>query len=218
MWKTRSLSAAVASLAIGTVAAGLAARADTLDQDHARDEMNERANDVRLDLPRTAAGAIDVDKLAAEIRAALDAGARDIRIRDAALSAADVQALRQVIARFDFERVRVREDGNRLRVDLRNDDRDDVRRRIEIRDRDDDRRDRNEIRVERREDARRPERVETVARADVDRPDKVERVEKAERPEKVERVEKAERVERPEKTERPERAEHGDRPDRSERH
>src|SRR5690349_7836373 len=117
MWKIRSISAAVASAVIAGTAAGLAAaRADTLDRDHRRDEAQERVREVRLDLPRTAAGAIDVDKLAAEIRAALAAGAHEIRIRDAALSAADMQALRQAIAQFDFERVRIREDGNRVQI------------------------------------------------------------------------------------------------------
>jgi hypothetical protein len=213
MWKTRTISAAVASLAIGSVAAGLTARAETLDRDHGRDEVKQ-VREARLDLPRNAAGAIDVDRLAAEIRAALAAGARDIRIRDTVTSAADLQALRQAIAKFDFERVRIREEGNRIRVDLRDDDREEFRRRIEVRRNDDDRnevrkrveirdrdddRDRREIRVERRDDADRPERIEKVAR-----------------------VEKAERVERPEKAERPERAERaehgGDRPDRSGRH
>jgi hypothetical protein len=235
MRKTRIISAAVASLAIGSVAAGLSARADTFGRDHERDEVRQQAREVRLDLPRNAAGAIDVDRLAAEIRAALDAGARDIRLRGTVMSAADVQALRQVAARFDFERVRIREENNRVRVDLRRDDRDEfrrrievrrndgdrneVRKRIEIRDRDDDR-DRREIRVERRDDADRPERIEKVAR--VERPEKAERVEKVERierPEKTERVERAERPERMERAERPERDEHGgDRPDRSGRH
>lgn len=219
MWKTRSIAATIASLAIGGVATGLAAaHAETYDGYAPRDDAKERLREVRLMLPRTATGAVDAEKLAAEIRAALAAGARDIRIRDTALSAADLRALRRVVARFDFERVRIREDDNRVRVELRNEDRDEIRRRIEVR-RDDDRDDfrkrieirdrddnrvRNEVRVERREnDGRRPERVE-VAR--VERPEKAERVEKAERPEKVERAEKAERPEHHDRVERPDRS------------
>jgi hypothetical protein len=246
MWKTRTITVAVASIAITGVATAFAA--DRHDGDRFdRHEANEQARDVRLDLPRTAAGAVDTDKLGAQIRALLGEGVREIRIRDTVMSAADVQALRRIAARFDFERVRIREDGNRLRVELRNEDRadfrridvrkkdegfrkrvevrkdddGDVRKRIEVR-RDDDGNDfRERIEVGRDDDRVRNE-VRVEAPRDVVRPDRIEkvaRVEKVERVEHPDRVEHVERVERPEKAERPERPEHGgDRPDRSGRH
>src|SRR5581483_3596890 len=56
-------------------------------------------------------------RLIVEIRAGLTRGARDIRFRDSTLSAQDVKTLRELAARFGFERVRIRDDGPpRVRV------------------------------------------------------------------------------------------------------
>src|SRR4051812_12705793 len=53
---------------------------------------NERA-EVKLALPRTATGAIDVDKLLALVRDQVAAGAREIQFRGATLTEADVRSL-----------------------------------------------------------------------------------------------------------------------------
>jgi len=53
---------------------------------------NERA-EAKLAIPRTATGAIDVDKLLALVRDQIAAGAREIQFRGATLTAADVQSL-----------------------------------------------------------------------------------------------------------------------------
>ena len=56
------------------------------------ENQNERA-EVKLAVPRTATGAVDVDKLLALVRDQIAAGAREIQFRGATLTAADVQSL-----------------------------------------------------------------------------------------------------------------------------
>src|SRR4051795_9266849 len=179
MWKLRLL-AALLSVPFAGIATGLAAvPRDTGERLESRrdHEQQDRAREARLTLPRTASGGIDVPKLITEIRAAITRGATEIRFRDAVLTAEDVKTLRELAARFGFERVRVREDGRRVRVDFREEDRDDAHNRAEVR-KDDDRgrRDGRDAQAGRRVDAR-PERIVRAERA--------EKAERAERPEKA---------------------------------
>jgi hypothetical protein len=170
MWKTRTVTAAVALAA--AAAAFAAVRSDLDERPGVRGERTAR--EARVALPRTAGGAIDVPKLIVELRAAITRGARDIRFQDATLSASDAATLRELSARFGFEGVRIREGGHRVRVDFRDTDRDGLRKRVD---------------AEGRERARGPERIQKVERAE--RPEKNERAEKAERPERGERPERS---------------------------
>jgi transcription termination factor Rho len=172
MWKHRTLAAAIASLALCGCASAMAAVRDDVDRiDARRDRDDGRAREARLSVPRTAAGAIDVPKLIVEIRAALTRGARDIRFRDTRLTADEAKTLAELAARFGFERVRIREQGHRVRVDFHDAERDD--------------RQHAELRRDLRDDARRPERVERVERR--------ETAERGERPERHERADRADR-------------------------
>lgn len=172
MRKTRTVTAAVVLAMTATAAAFAAVRSDLDERPGVRNER--AAREARLALPRTAGGAIDVPKLIVELRAAITRGARDIRFRDSSLSADDAATLRELSARFGFEGVRIREEGHRVRVDFRDTDRDELRKRVD---------------AEGRERVRRPERIEKVERAE--RPEKNERAEKAERPERGERPERS---------------------------
>src|SRR5919198_1528073 len=161
----RIIAALIATLGI---ASPLAARAQSDDvrredrREDRREEGREDRREMRLDVPRNAAGAIDLDKLAAEIRQLFDQGVREVRIREEGLSAQERAQLsdlaRQLAAQLGVERLRVRDEGNRLRIDLRNE-------RVE--------------RPEREERAERPERNERV-----ERPERAERMERPERPER----------------------------------
>src|SRR5262249_18309491 len=139
------------------------------------DMRREARQEVRLDVPRNADGTIDTTKLTDEIRQLFQQGAREVRIREANLSAQErdqlAQLARQLGADLGVERLRVREEGDRLRIELR------AAR--------EDRAERREDRAERRED-----RVEREAQR--------EKVERPERNERAERPERAERAERPE--------------------
>ena len=151
-----------------------------------------------IDLPRNAAGALDLDRLLAEIRALFQQGVRDVRIGEEGLTAQERQQLAKFAAnlggQLNLERVRVRDENNRLRIDLHNER--EARNEREER-RDARREDRREDRAERREDRR----------ENLQRPERNERAERNERPEHAERNERAERVERPERAERAERPE-----------
>jgi hypothetical protein len=200
----RIIAALVASIGIsGPLIQGVRAQSNPV---HREDREGER-DEVRLDVPRQANGAIDLDKLAAEIRQAFRNGAEEVRVRERGLSAQERRQLadlaRQLAAQLGAARVIVRNDDDRLRIELRDkrEARDD-RREDRREDRADRREDRREDRLDRRED-----RVERR-----DRPDRMARAER------VERVERVERAERPERPERAERAERPDRPDRSGRH
>lgn len=171
MWKTRTVTAV--ALAMTATATALAAvRSDLDERPGVRNERGVR--EARLTLPRTPGGAIDVPKLIVELRAAITRGARDIRFQDAALSANDAATLRELSARFGFEGVRIHEEEHRVRVDFRDQDRDELRKRVD---------------AEGRERARRPERIEKVERAE--RPERNERAEKVERPERGERSDRS---------------------------
>jgi ribonuclease E len=160
MHKSRVLAAAVASIALCGPATAIAAVRDDVERFDAR---RGRDNDARLTVPRTAAGAIDVPKLIVEIRAALTRGAQDIRFRDTAITAEEAKTLRELAARFGFERVRIREEGHRVRVDFHDPDRDDRQ----------------------RPEARRPERVEKVEHAErSDRPERHDRGDRGDRPDR----------------------------------
>ena len=193
--KKRIIAALIATLGI---ASPLAARAQS--DDVRREDRREDRREMRLEVPRDAAGAIDLDKLAAEIRQLFDQGVREVRIREEGLSAQERAQLadlaRQLAAQLGVERLRVRDEGNRLRIDLRNEreareERED-RREARREDRREDRADRREDRVERREERR----------EQIQRPERNERAERPERNERVERPERAERMERPERAER----------------
>jgi hypothetical protein len=67
-------------------------RQDAAEREMEAENENERA-EAKLELPRTATGAIDVDKLLALVRDQVAAGAREIQFRGTTLSAADVQNL-----------------------------------------------------------------------------------------------------------------------------
>jgi hypothetical protein len=154
-------------------------------EDRREDRREDQREELQINVPRTAAGAIDAQKLVAEIRAFFDHGVREVRIRERGLTAQErtqiAQLVQQVAADFRLERVRLRQDDDRLRVELR------AEREVHADRREDRREERREDRVERREN--RPERL-----ARVERP---ERAERAERPERAERAERPERVERP---------------------
>jgi hypothetical protein len=186
MWKARSLTAAVAWLALGGAATGAAALpldvGDRIESRRDRDPVRE----ARVALPRTAAGAIDVPKLIAELRAAITRGARDIRFQDAALSPSEAGALRELAARFGFEGVRIRDDGRRVRVDFSDEARADPRRT-------------GPPRIE-RDGGRGDPRAERMVNAP--RPERAEKVERAERPDRGQRREHVERTERPERSSR----------------
>jgi hypothetical protein len=190
MLKRQMLAAAIAALGLaGGALAQTAADNDVRQEDRRADRQedrqadrqqepremelenenqNQNARDARFAVPRKADGTIDLQALDAEIRAALAGGARDVRIRDRDLTAMERQQLadlaRQIGTDLNLDRVRVRQDGGRLRIDLR---------------------------PERTARAERPERQQRVER--VDRPERAERAERPERVERVERVERPER-------------------------
>jgi hypothetical protein len=219
MWKKRIISAAVASLALGSTAAVIA-QGDVRQEDRRADRQEDRRADrreVNVEIPRKADGTIDTQALTTRIQTLAANGVRDIRIRENGLTRPEerqVAALaQQLAARLGFERVRLREDGDRLRIELR--DRNDMARNDERFDRREDRaerrEDRREDRIDRRED-RREDRVERAGREDhADRPERQAKVERPERAEKAERQEKVERPERAERAERVERPEHSGR-------
>lgn len=194
------------------------AQSDVRQEDRREDRREVRREDqreeVQLNVPRTAAGAIDAQKLAAEIRALFDRGVREVRIRERGLTAQERAEIAQLVQRLAgdlrLERVRLRQDDDRLRIELRaaNDLRADRRE-----DRREERREDRHRREDRPEDRREDRRVD---RRD-DRPERVARVERNERVERPERVERAERPERVERAERPERVERAERPERVER-
>src|SRR5919197_171863 len=158
----RIIASLIATLGI---ASPLAARAQSDDvrredrREYRREDRREDLREMRLEVPRNAARAIDLDKLAAEIRQLFDQGVREVRIREEGLTAQERAQLadlaRQLAAQLGVERLRVREEGNRLRIDLRNE------------------------REAREERAERPERSERV-----ERPERAERMERPERPER----------------------------------
>ena len=100
MFKTRNVAAAIASLALTGAAAGPAlaqnAAMDVRQEDRLAERqveaMEERA-EVKLPVPRTAAGAVDVTALLASVQAQIAQGAREIQFRGVTLSAAEVQSL-----------------------------------------------------------------------------------------------------------------------------
>src|SRR3954470_20004634 len=182
MWKKRIISAAVASLTLGSTAAVIA-QTDVRQEDRRADRQEDRRADrqedrredrradrqedrradrreVNVEIPRKADGTIDTQALTARIQKLAANGARDIRIRENGLTGPQERELaalaQQLAARLGFERVRLREDGDRLRIELR--DRNDVARndeRFERReDRAERREDRREDRIDRREDRR----------------------------------------------------------------
>jgi hypothetical protein len=67
-------------------------RQDAAEQEMEMEAENERA-EVKLALPRTAGGAIDVDKLLALVRDQVAQGAHEIQFRGTTLTASDVQSL-----------------------------------------------------------------------------------------------------------------------------
>jgi hypothetical protein len=177
MRKIRALAAALVVCGVATATAAVREDVDRIDAHRDRDER-----EARLAMPRTASGAIDVRRLIVEIRAGLTRGAHDIRFRDSTLSAQDAHTLRELAARFGFERVRIRDDGRRsVRVEFHDADgaRDDAAARVEVRD---------PGRAKPRDVAQPPERVERAERAG--RPDRAER---NDRPERGDRAERADR-------------------------
>lgn len=156
----RILAAALASLGLAGTAH---AQTSGLPRDERMEVENENENEVareaRLAVPRKADGAIDLQALDSEIRAALAGGARDVRVRDRELTAAERQQLADLAqtigADLNLARVRVREDDARLRIDLRP---------------------QRTVRAERVEKPERPERMERA-----ERPERIERVERPER-------------------------------------
>ncbi len=177
----RNIGALAAALVLCGVATATAAVRDDVDRIDSRRNHDER--EARVAVPRTAAGAIDVPRLIVEIRAGLTRGARDIRFRDSTLSAQDVKTLRELAARFGFERVRIRDDGpRRVGVEFHDADgaRDDAASRVEVRDRQ---------RTKPRDVAQRPDRVGRAERPG--RPDRAE-----ERNDRGERIDRADRADR----------------------
>lgn len=194
----RFIASAVASIGLFTPLTqpirALAQTPDMRQEDRREYRREDQRDEVQLNVPRDAAGAIDAQKLVAEIRAPFDQGVRDVRISERGLTAHErqeiAQAVQQLTGQLKLERVRLRQDDDRLRVELRAE---------------------REARADRREN-RREDRHEDR------REDRLDRVARVERNERVERPERAERAERPERVERAEHRERVERPDRSGRH
>src|SRR5262249_41301409 len=115
MWNKRLIAAAIAAVGVaGPLASAVRAQSD--------DMRREARQEVRLDVPRNADGTIDTTKLTDEIRQLFQQGAREVRIREANLSAQErdqlAQLARQLGADLGVERLRVREEGDRLRIEL----------------------------------------------------------------------------------------------------
>jgi hypothetical protein len=90
MWTKRLFVTAAAIAVFAPAGAALAQAASTAEQE--MEVQNER-DEVKLAVPLTATGAIDVARLLALVRDQLAAGAREIQFRGATLTAADVQNL-----------------------------------------------------------------------------------------------------------------------------
>jgi len=136
-------------------------------ENEAQEERNE--HNARLAVPRTTAGAIDLNALSTQITDLLKGGARDIRINERGLTAAErqqIDALAQQLT-MGLDNVRIRQNDNRLRIDVRHD---------------------RGVRGERQAMAQRQDRVQRM-----ERPERVERAERAERPERVERPDRPDR-------------------------
>ena len=193
MLSKRTLAFAVAALGLAVAGSARAQVPDVRQEDRQEDRRADRQEDRRADrqedrqldgrdvaIPRNGDGSIDLAKLEADIRARLARDARDVRIRSRDLSAQDRQRLAELAQRLgadlNLDRVRVRQDGERIRIDLR---------------------EAREGRAERRED-----RIARAERAGhrAERPERAERAERPERAERAERLERAERVERPERS------------------
>src|SRR3954453_9641417 len=197
-------------------------------EDRREDQREDQRKEVQLNVPRTAAGAIDTQKLIAELRAFFRDAVREGSIRARGLTAQErteiARLVQQLAGDLRLERVRLRQEDDRLRVELRaerevraerREDRHEDRGKAPREDRREDRRE--DMRADRREN--RPERVARVERIErIERPERAERAERPERVERAERPERVERAERPERVERAERAERVERPERSGRH
>jgi hypothetical protein len=193
MLNRRILAAAIATL--GLAGGALAQSQDDVRQEDRRADrredrrVDEKDNEleVRLAVPRKADGAIDLAKLEAQIRAALGGDVREthLRIRERRLSAEERMQLadlaRKIGADLDLDRVRIRQDGDRFRIDLKEE---------------------REHRADRRED---------MGRHGRHGHDRVARVDRPERHDRAERPERAERAERPERAGRPDRPDHSGR-------
>jgi hypothetical protein len=223
--KPRIIAALIASLGMaGALVGPVHAQSDDVQQD---------GQEARLILPRLANGELDTSKLRMEVRRLFRNGARDVRIRDLDLSPRERQQLsdlvRQLSGEFVSSRVRMLDEGGRLRIVLR-DEQDLANDGHEDRHPDDRAERREDLRAERVEQVERDavdqrpqpsERVERVERGAVDkRPERSERAQRVERDtvgQRPERVERAERAERNDRLERPERRERPERPEKVER-
>jgi hypothetical protein len=90
MWTKRLFVTAAAIAVLGPAGGALAQSTSTAEQE--MEAQNERA-EVKLAVPVTATGAVDVARLLALVRDQLAAGAREIQFRGTTLSAADAQSL-----------------------------------------------------------------------------------------------------------------------------
>src|SRR4051812_12924203 len=61
------------------------------------DRREDRREEAQLNVPRDAAGAVDAQKLVAEIRALFDRGVRDVRIRERGLTAQERSEIVQLV-------------------------------------------------------------------------------------------------------------------------
>jgi hypothetical protein len=192
------------------------------------EEGQERA-EVRLQAPRTATGAIDVDRLLALVRDQIAQGAREIQFRGATLTAGDVQNL--LLSTSPTQNLLAE-----IAALLPNDG---VERKITLRGAAD-------IRVTRQPDGSLRARIENVDLGDLTAAQRAALAQQlaalgfdrvrtrgvdsagnrvrlefradrglAQNDDRRIRVERPERMERPERAQRPERAEHAERPDRS---
>src|SRR6185503_14361410 len=64
----------------------LAQTPDVRQEDRREDRREDQREEVQLNVPRTAAGAIDTQRLLAEIHAFFDNGVREVRIRERGLT------------------------------------------------------------------------------------------------------------------------------------
>ena len=176
MLKQRLIVAVIAALGAGIAYAQTTPMPDVRREDRMEDRMEaqqeaqEERNEhnARLNVPRTAAGAIDLNALSAQITDLLKGGARDVRINERGLTAAERQQIDALAKQLTMglDNVRIRQNDNRLRIDVRNDR------------------------------GHRGERQEMAQQDRVQRMERVERAERAERPERVERVERPDRPDR----------------------
>src|SRR4051794_3827384 len=99
MLNKRTIAAAIACIGLtAPLAQSVKAQSDDVRRgDRREDRREDQREESRFNVPRDAAGAIDLQKLTAEIRAAFNGGAREVRIREQGLTAQERQQVAQAV-------------------------------------------------------------------------------------------------------------------------